>query len=393
MILDEAGSSIRRILFLALGLLFLSCAAQVSNKRSESVKFKKHTVTQEFISEGVAVGDVNKDGKIDIMAGAYWFEAPDWKRHEIAQGQKFSVETGYSNSFLNFGMDVNSDGWIDLVRIDFPGKATVWHENPKNKDGHWKVHEIYPAIGNESPALVDIDGDGRPDLLGNDPEENKVLWVRAPSDNDEDWEPFALSENKALATHMFTHGLGHGDVNGDGRPDVLTKEGWWEAPVNPEHSNWNFHPADFGDASQIYVLDVDEDGDSDVINASAHQYGIWWHEQIKDAGHITWKRHEISSSFSQTHGLALADINGDGHPDLITGKRFYAHNGNDPGGEEPSVLYWFEFKPGKEPTLTPHQIDNNSGVGLHLVVEDINKDNLPDIIVANKKGVYFFEQK
>jgi hypothetical protein len=91
--------------------------------------------------------------------------------------------------------------------------------------------------------------------------------------------------------------------------------------------------------------------------------------------------------------LALADVNGDGHPDLVTGKRYFAHNGGDPGAHEPAVLYWFEYKPGKMPAWVKHEVDNDSGSGLNLVVEDINGDKLPDIIVSNKKGVHVFLQK
>jgi FG-GAP-like repeat len=362
---------------------------------NDSVTFKKIIVTTDFISEGVAVGDVNRDGKLDIMAGSYWFEAPYWTRHEIVKGLNFSPDTAFSNSFLDFSMDVNQDGWIDLIRVGFPGKELVWYENPKNKPGYWPMHTIYDHIGNESPAFVDIDGDGRPDILCNDPVEKKVIWFKSPSiEGDTLWKKFIISNNPDLATNVYTHGLGWGDINKDGRPDVIITRGWWESPEDVRQSDWLFHPADLGeDCSQMYVMDLDGDGDADVISASAHNYGIWWHEQVRDEqGKINFKHHEISKAFSESHGLALADINGDAYPDLVTGKRYFAHNGKDPGANDPSVLFWFEFRPGKSPVWIPHFIDDNSGVGLQVVVKDLNQDGLPDIIVSNKKGVFIFER-
>ena len=142
------------------------------------------------------------------------------------------------------------------------------------------------------------------------------------------------------------------------------------------------------------MLDVNGDGKKDLISASAHHYGIWWHEKIKDEnGKEIWDHHLIFNRFSQSHGLAMADINGDGHPDLITGKRYFAHNGRDPGAFDPAVLYWFEFIPGKTPSWIPHLIDDNSGVGLQVVVQDINGEGFLILLVCNKKGLFFFEQK
>jgi hypothetical protein len=368
---------------------------QAPARKGVDVKFSKTVLTTDFIAEGATVADVNKDGKIDVLSGAYWFEAPNWKKHEIAHADSFIVNGGYSNSFLNFSMDVNQDGWPDLIRIDHPGEAAVWYENNKNKPGHWKMHMIYPNVGNESPQMVDVDGDGRLDLLCNDPVLKQIIWLRAPlKKGDTKWEKFVISEgNDIPATHKYTHGIGLGDLNGDGRADVLIKDGWWEAPADRTQPNWTFHKAELSeDCSQMYVMDLDGDGDADIISASAHNYGIWWHEQVKDEdGKTKWIHHLIDKSYSQTHGLALVDVNGDGHPDLVTGKRYFAHNGNDPGEYEPAVLYWYEYVPGKVPAWIPHQIDDNSGVGLHVVVQDITKDGRPDIITGNKKGVHVFK--
>lgn len=365
---------------------------------AQEVSFKKLTLVNDFVSEGIAVGDVNQDGAVDMLAGPYWFEAPDWKRHELAEVQEFSVRKGYSNSMLNFTLDVNLDGWVDLIRIDFPGTGGYWHENPKNQEGHWKVHEIYQTVGNESPHLVDVDGDGREDLLFGDPTDNQMVWLQAPLKKGETaWQKFIIGQPTPVDANIYGHGLGFADLNEDGRNDVLVKQGWWEAPEDRKQSGWTFHAADFGeDCAQMYAIDIDEDGDQDVISSSAHYSGFWWYEQVKDGQSKTsWKRHIISQTIAETHALAVADINGDNRPDFVTGNRYFAHNSEDPRDHGPPVLYWYEYAPDKKPNpkWTGYPIDVDSGVGINIVAEDITEDGLVDILVANKKGVFLFEQQ
>ena len=387
-----------RIPFFIIIILVCSChssRAQKSSNPSTNIKFQKHILTSDFISEGVAVGDVNHDGRLDILAGAFWFEAPVWTKHEIAQPKFYDPDTTYSNTFLNFSMDVNQDGWVDLIRISLPGEEATWYENPKNKPGHWLEHPILRNCGNESPALVDMDGDGRPDLLCNDPINKEVIWMQAPTKKgDTQWTRHIIASGNISGTNRYTHGLGFADMNGDGRPDVIITKGWWEMPTDPRRENWIFHPAGLGaECSQIYQLDVNLDAQKDLISASAHDYGIWWHERSSNNPTDShWIHHEIYKGFSQSHGMAMADINGDGQPDLITGKRHGAHLRHDPGALEPSVLYWFEFKAGNEPRWIPHLIDDHSGVGLQVVIADMNKDGRPDIVVSNKNGTFYFEQ-
>lgn len=379
--------------FLVTGLVSSLCLPTAAQSTS-SGNFIKHTVSPVFVSEGAAVGDVNRDGQIDILAGAYWYEAPHWQRHTI-HGDTLDPVKGYSTTFLNFCADVNNDGWPDLIRFDVPGEACVWYENPGASPGLWQRHLILAHAGIETPLFTDVDFDGHPDIICNDAEKKEVVWLKGPSVTGHTaWERIVISSDPERSTHRYTHGIGWGDVNGDGRKDVITRIGWWEAPAKVDRSNWTFHPADLGaDCANMFVQDVDGDGDADLLSSSAHDYGIWWYEQQKQpGGESTWIRHEISKLFSQSHAMVMADINGDGHQDIITGKRYFAHNEKDPGAFEPAVLYWFEFRPGTTPRWIPHEIDNNSGIGNSFVVQDISGDGLPDIIVSNKKGVYYFQQ-
>ena len=362
---------------------------------SGEVRFKKIVVDTAFRSEGVATGDVNHDGKLDIFAGDFWYEAPQWKPHELHAPRKYNPSKGYSKCFANFSDDVNGDGWVDSIVIEgWSNCPAKWYENPKGKPGHWKEHLVTKSSGNETPLYGDLLSTGKPVAIFS--ARGKVSWYDPPRDAKKtDWARHDVNgpkDGQAATGHTF----GFGDVNGDGRRDILVAKGWLEAPKDRTKGGWTFHAAAFGDRSaNLITHDFDGDGDADVLSSSAHAYGIWWHEQIKADGKTTWKRHEIYKKFSQTHAIILADMNGDGRMDFVTGKRYFAHNGNDPGGKEPVVLYWFERTgPTKgAPKFIPHKIEGGTGVGTQFEVLDMNGDKRLDIVVSNKKGVHVFMQE
>lgn len=370
-------------------LCLLATTTTMAEEAPGKISFKRQQLDAKFRSEGTSVGDFNGDGKLDISAGSVYYAAPDWKIVPVLDKPAEFDPHNYSNSFCNFAADINQDGRTDLLVVDFPGQQTWWFEQPASPDGAWKRHEGIPVTNNESPSFVDVDGGGdRELLLAFDPGKFVGYAKTSPSGL---WALHRASQSGAPGTDKFSHGIGCGDVNRDGRNDILVVEGWWEAPAEKSSSPWVFHPVKFGEAcAQMYVYDFDGDGDNDVLSSSAHGCGIWWHEQGKDG----WQTHEISNIVTQTHSLCLADINGDKLPDFVTGKRWWAHGPKgDVRPDDPAVVLWFELarKDGK-PVWTAHEIDHDSGVGTQFEVADVNGDGLLDVVTSNKKGVHYFEQ-
>lgn len=349
-----------------------------------TVAFQKHKLDGEFRAEGVAVADFNGDGKLDIAAGNVYYAAPYWKIVPMFGKPKHFNRNGYSDAFLCFDDDINADGATDLIVVGFPGQQTHWLENPGQTGEQWKKHLAVSRTGNESPAYTDIDGDGRRELIFMDA--GKCVLARPGQDPKKPWPIQPISK---AGEPTPGHGLGIGDIDSDGRLDIVIPNGWWRQPKDPKQTPWKFHKAEIFGGAQLCVADFDGDGDSDVLGSSAHGYGISWSQQSPEG----WRTHEIDSTYSQTHALHLADINGDGLTDFVTGKRFWAHNGHDPGSFQPSVLCWYEqIRNAGKTKWIKRIIDFESGVGLHFQIVDINRDGMLDIVTANKKGVYYFEQ-
>jgi len=380
----------------------LSSAPAVS-RLPDRDPFRKQRVADLFFAEGAAVGDFNRDGESDIVAGPFWFEGPEFtQRHAYREPRSFTpIE--YSDAFLKFVDDLDGDGWVDILVVPFPGRECYWYANPQGGPGMWTAHLVHATVGNESPLWGDVDGDGRRELvfctegyLGfarPDPADPRKPWVFSPVSGFEQ------------RFHRFTHGLGLGDLNGDQRVDIIESSGWWEQPATPRgDAPWIFHPHRFAElGAQMPAVDLDGDGLLDVITAwNAHQYGLLWWKQIRrpDAT-IDWERNvilapapDLQSSdlrVSQMHALEMADLNRDGRLDLVTGKRFWAHG---PHGDKepaaPAVLLWFEVDRAADGAVRfmPRLIDDNSGVGTQVTVADVNRDGRPDVVVANKKGIF-----
>ena len=375
------------------------------------IRWERIKIDDTFRSEGVAAADINQDGKTDVIAGDVWYEAPKWTMHAFRKVGEYHGDKGYSQSFADWTYDINGDGWEDIIVVGFPGEPFHWYENPKeNYDTHWKEHVIWHSACNESPDFLDLTGDGKPEaVLGSQPEA-KMGFLPIPSGSkvQQKWNFHALSRAgnpRSNGTFKYYHGLGAGDINNDGRTDVVIPHGWWEAPQNRKAGPWEFHPYRLSKepngnplpAADLHVDDLDLDGDNDIIMSSAHAFGIWWFENLSGNDASQFKYHLIDESYSQTHAMEFKDINGDGNRDIITGKRYFAHQGKDPGGKESVVMYWYEVKKkkGSPPEFIPYEIEagRDTGVGTQFLVTDFNGDKLYDIVLSNKKGVNVLIQR
>ena len=379
---------------------WISCFAQAQETKPE---FTKLRLTDRYYCDGIDAGDINGDGQLDVVAGPFWYEGPEFKTaHEFYEAVPLPPEESPSNSMFSFVHDFNGDGRLDILVLGRVHKhAAYWYENPGTTNELWERHFVFERVRGESPTLVDLDGDGIPQLLTH----WEGAWGYLEPDPDRPTEPWtfhAIGENEDWP--QFYHGQGVGDLNGDGRLDYVINDGWYEQPKDRDQL-WTFHRVRFSQdrgGAQIGIFDVDGDGDNDAISAvHAHEWGLAWYENQGDALHFEEhlimsdrsREGEFGVAFSQPHALDFADVNGDGLTDIVTGKRMWAHGPT--GDVEPMaapVVYWFELTRNDvgEVRYHPHQIDDSSGVGVQICTKDVNADGRVDVLTTSKIGTFVF---
>jgi hypothetical protein len=378
----------------------------------------QHTYWFGPFAECATVLDINGDGKLDIAAGRNYYLAPQFTKsadyRDGAEANGPDVDDNYEGT-----MDVNNDGRPDVLSSGWMRRQGIWwYENPGKTGVKWESHALLEADGLEGMVIGNLSGRSEKDVLVN-------YFARKPGRGliwfeHIDQAPWFKKHELGPENIGVSHGSGIGDINGDGHNDVVTTSGWFEAPAHPTQDAWIWHPdyqfsaygADGrpgGAGLPVLVTDVNSDGLNDIIMGSDHGYGLAWFEQKMDGGKRSFVKHWVETDFPTFHTMALADLDGDGKPELITGKQLFAHNGGDVGAYEPVFVFYYKFNhgrferhvvsyshltpyfgPGTENTHPPNDV---VGLGMRMQVEDMDGDGRPDIIIPCKTGLYIFFNK
>lgn len=375
-------------------LSLIAAVATLAHAQSPPLTWERHAFPTPESIWSVATLDTNRDGKQDLIAMGV---AKVFAILQPSGAERVLFDAQDGKMLYCVALDVDQDGDLDLVlgRYLVPwiehrqalaaGKASTppvgpdfsvgWLENTGAMDSPWPLHVIDRELnGIHGLWLGDVDGDGRRDVIANSISgprfPNSVVWFRAPGAGQSQFTRHVVTQAGADGR---PHYLDFGDVDGDGRGDILLGDSgggtftWWQSPKSPDTA-WTKHfIARERGATNLKLVDIDGDKKPDVLASCGHGQGVFWFRSG------AWERHEIDGALATPHALAMGDFDLDGDIDVAAAS-YTTH-----------LVRWYENN--GRGTFVAHDIDTgNQQQAYDLKAADVDGDGALDLVLAGRES-------
>ncbi len=336
----------------------------------------KCTVDSNFSgAKSVYAADVNGDGYTDVLGAASTADDITWWENNDGSGTSWTehlVDGNFNTASSVFAIDVNGDGYTDVLGAARVDNDITWWENNDGSGTSWTEHII---DGNFSSAVTvyatDVNGDGYIDVLGSATGANSVAWWENIDGSGTLWTKHIID---SLSDPWSVYAT---DINNDGYTDVLSSainssEGiiWWEN-YDGTGLYWTKHTVETNyQASAVYATDVNGDGYIDVLGAEVVDDDITWWENVDGSG-TSWAKHTVDGSFNAPYSIYATDMNDDGYTDVL-GAAMIADD-----------ITWWENNDGSGTSWTEHTVDGNYDGATSVYASDVSGDGCMDILGAS----------
>ena len=259
---------------------------------------------------------------------------------------------------------------MDILATASADSLITWWENTDGEGTSWMKHIIDDAfVGALSVFPADIDDDGFMDVVGAAAIDNKITWWENVDGTGTSWIEHPVDDFFDGAYCVYVK-----DMDNDGDMDILgaarfaDRICWWE---NSDGTGkvWTEHLVDgtLDFAFAVYSEDIDGDGDNDILGSARYDGDVIWWENLNAAG-TSWNEHYIDQNFRGASGIFAADLDDDGDIDVLG------------ASEYDDQVSWWENNNGSGTTWTEHIVDDYLHDTNSVYAEDMNNDGKVDVI-------------